>query len=365
MTEKEFSGSLLENTPDGIVAFDTQFQVTAWNRAMEKIMSTDRETVMGKSVLSFFPEEKRRYLQLRLSRVFQGHHITTYALPGLSLDRRFKINVVPLTGAEEEVAGVLVILHEITQQIERQHQTAVQDLLVEQHTADNAFPNQKQEERALMTETLHQRLGQYLFAAKLNLEDLLQKTPSKQPAHTPSLTRINHMLEEAIKETRNLGYELLPKPVERYGLRTALQDLAQQLSSEKVWVQCVVSGFEQHVEAQLENSLLGIVQDLLNSTLQNAWVKEVLVQVLDKGHQIIVRVECNGTRTPFFTTEGGSSDLNLSFLQYKVKPLQGTIHVSSTPEDGRVITLLLNRKADPNRSSFTNEAPTTGRHIWV
>ncbi|MFA1773256.1 PAS domain-containing protein [Rufibacter glacialis] len=343
-TDLECSLNLLENSADGMVAFDTQFQVTAWNTAMGRIMSKTKETMLGKSVLSLFPEEKRRYLQHHLARVLQGHGITTYGLPGLPADRSYEIHLEPVSTAASEVVGGLFILHDITRRRMRQKAYAWPMPDEQKELAPELYPEQE-EKHSLVSKALPHSLGHLLHAAKRHLADLMLKDQTRPPSKASPLHRINGLLEDAIKETDLLAHDLMPTTLQNQGLKTALLDLAQRWSTEHFCVQSVVIGFGPVQDTPLETSLFIIVQELLGNTRQQPWVTEVLVQVIDKGPQVMVRVEYNGSDAALGLRTSGN-EVGLFTLQDRIQLLQGTMHVSSTSEEGTVVTVLLPKKTE-------------------
>ncbi len=345
MTEKEFSEKLLENSIDGIFALDQDQTITAWNKTLETIMGKPRKAVLGQPLVSLFPEEHHEKVNLHLNRVLEGHRITLYEIPGLETDRAYEVNLVPFLNADKEVIGALGVIHDITLQKQRQ-QEETQYQLNQQKAVANAVLSAQEEERKRIAEALHNSLAQLLYAAKLNLEDLIQTDDVEtDPTPTPnatSLKRISGFLEDAIKETRTLAHELIPKALQDFGLKIALRDLAHRLSTDNFSVQCVVTGFEQKQAGILETALYRIVQELLNNAIKHASATEVLVQVVDKGHQIMVRVEDNGVGMPS-KAKPNSSGMGLATIQNRVKLLQGRMRITSNPEEGTVVTIHLNR----------------------
>jgi PAS domain S-box-containing protein len=43
---------------DGIVGYDTNLEIFAWNPTMERLTGIPKESVMGKSILVLFPPSK-------------------------------------------------------------------------------------------------------------------------------------------------------------------------------------------------------------------------------------------------------------------------------------------------------------------
>ncbi|MFC6999039.1 PAS domain-containing sensor histidine kinase [Rufibacter roseus] len=336
LTEKEFSENLLENSIDGILAFDPDMNVTAWNKTMEEIMAKKKADVLGKPLLSLFQKEQQAYLRHHLTRVLNGERITTYQSPVLGNNRSYEINLVPFFNPEKEVIGALAILHDVTLQQKRQKEET-KTKLDKQKAVANAVISAQEEERKRIAEALHNSLAQLLYAAKLNLENFEASYKGKNgdPLH-----RISAFLEDAIKETRSLAHELIPRALQDFGLKTALKELAQRLSTPYLTVQCVVTGFDLSTDYVLETHLYRMVQELLNNVMKHANATEALVQVTDKGPKIMVRVEDNGKGMKL-TDKVLSKGMGLATIKNQAKLLKGTMHIHSVIGEGTIITVEL------------------------
>ncbi|MFB9864595.1 PAS domain-containing sensor histidine kinase [Rufibacter immobilis] len=339
--EKEFSENLLENSIDGILSFDHQFRITAWNKTMEQIMSVKKEQALGTSLVHLFPKQVQALVRLSLKKVLQGNRLTVHEIPHLHTSKNYEINLLPFPPSpEQKVTGALGIIHDITLERQRQH-ADVKSQLHQQKLVMNAVLSAQEEERKRIAEGLHNSLAQLLYAAKLNLEDLILRKPIAEPDAGVTLQRINMFLEDAIKETRTLAHELIPKALQDFGLKVALKDLSRRLSTDQFNVQCIVTGFNGPADSLLETALFRIVQELLNNSMKHALATEVVVQVVDKGTQIMVRVEDNGIGMD--TSNPSFKGMGLATIQNRVKHLQGTMDISSAPGEGTVVTITLGK----------------------
>ncbi|AMM51787.1 hypothetical protein TH61_12200 [Rufibacter sp. DG15C] len=336
--EKEFSENLLETHINGIIAFDKSLRVTAWNKAMEQITSLPREQVLGKPIQSFLPKSKPGTLLQNLQRVLQGAQVTIKHLPFLPTNRSFEVNFAPLFGANKEVIGVLGIVWDVTVQKAKQ-KAETQYELSQQKAVMEAVLTTQNEERKRIAEALHNSLAQLLYAAKLHLEELQTKSTIDVNLIEP-VAKVSGFLEEAIKETRTLAHELIPRVLQDFGLKSALKDLATRLTSKSLSIQCVVTGFSQPKDYALETHIFRFVQELLNNVMKHAHATEALVQVVDKGTAVRVRVEDNGKG--ICTQEmdkPASKGMGLKTLQDRLKLLQGELTVTSSEKEGTIITI--------------------------
>ncbi|WP_181304030.1 PAS domain S-box protein [Rufibacter sp. XAAS-G3-1] len=336
--EKEFSENLLETHIHGILAVDHHLHLTAWNRALAQMTSIDHEKVIGTPVQALFPAPCRIRLRKKLERVLQGEQVTLFKLPFLPQDRSFEVNLTPLYNAAQEVTGVLGIVRDTTHQKLRQKEET-QYRLSQQKLVMDAILSTQNEERKRIAEALHNSLAQLLYAAKLNLEEIETEQQSTSQSKTP-LKKVSGFLEEAIRETRTLAHELIPRVLVDFGLKSALKDMATRLTTNSFSVRCVITGFDQPTNAGLETHLFGFVQELLNNIMKHAEGTEALVQVVDRGTAVRVRVQDNGKGMPKNSLEKSASrGMGLTTIRNRVKLLQGTMSIDSSPGEGVCITI--------------------------
>ncbi|KAA3436877.1 PAS domain-containing sensor histidine kinase [Rufibacter hautae] len=338
IAEKEFSENLLETHIHGIIALDHQLQITSWNRAIEQISSIKRQQVIGEPVSTLFPPRTKARLHKKLEQVLEGKQVTLTKLPFLPEDRSFEVNLTPVYNAAREVAGILGIVRDNTMQ-KLQHKADTQYRLDQQKAVMDAILTTQNEERKRIAEALHNSLAQLLYAAKLNLEEL-ESEKEEADLHDTSFKKVAGFLEEAIKETRTLAHELIPRVLVDFGLKSALKDLATRLTTNSFCVESVITGFDKPTDYGLETHLFRFVQELLNNIMKHAEATEALVQVVDKGKAVRVRVQDNGKGMPQDVQEkSASKGIGLTTIRNRVKLLQGTMTIDSSPGDGTCITI--------------------------
>jgi PAS domain S-box-containing protein len=338
--EKELSQNLLDTHINGIVALDVDLRIRSWNKKMEEITSLARQQVLGKLLAEVLPQKSQKRLIQKLNRVLLGEQITLYKLPFLAQDRSYEITFTPVMTASQEVSGILAIVHDVTDQQQRQ-KTDTQVKLDQQKAILEAVLSTQTEERRRIAEALHNSLAQLLYAAKLNLEDVQEQATLDPGAQAP-LKRISGFLEEAIRETRTLAHELIPRVLADLGLKAAIKDLEGKLTTPTFTVQSIITGFDKPTNHSIETHLFRFVQELLNNVMKHANASEALVQVVDKGHQFMVRVEDNGQGMPPLE-KINSKGMGLRSIQNGVKLLNGQLKIQSGPQEGTVVTIILKK----------------------
>ncbi|WP_425474769.1 PAS domain S-box protein [Pontibacter rufus] len=194
--------------------------------------------------------------------------------------------------------------------------------LSQQREIMKAILQAQEEERSRISEALHNGLGQILYAAKLNLDNLpLDKSGQKHMKE-----HIEQLLAQGIKITRNISYELTPSVLKEFGLKTAVEEIISMFSSPELSISSNISGFTKPVDYTTALSLYRIIQELLNNIVKHSGATEASVTLVRKKDTILLRVQDNGigiTKEEFNAKKG----IGLSSIQNRVELLEGKMEI--------------------------------------
>jgi PAS domain S-box-containing protein len=111
--------NLVQNSLDGILAFDREYRLTLWNPTMERISGFESPEVLGKSVFELFPFLKETGEDLSLFQALEGKNIVTrerrYTIPETGREGFFEGHYSPLRGESGEIIGSLAMIRDITE----------------------------------------------------------------------------------------------------------------------------------------------------------------------------------------------------------------------------------------------------------
>ena len=123
MTSKQeeqdlFLKCLLETNVDGIIAFDSEFRYTTWNRAMERISGVKREDVLGKHAFDLFPcltatGENQYYIDALAGRSVVAEN-RPYIIPQSGCNGFFDGYYSPRHDEKGNVVGGVAIIRDVT-----------------------------------------------------------------------------------------------------------------------------------------------------------------------------------------------------------------------------------------------------------
>jgi PAS domain S-box-containing protein len=332
--QKEFNESLLENSVDGIIALDREYNITAWNAEVGRYFGQEAATVLGRpvfEVLPFMDEKSHEAVKQALA----GERVACPGRPFHVRPGHYDAYLVPLEDdGPQQPSGVLIIMRDVTER-DRLTELATQQRLRQQQEVLAAILTTQETERKRIAEAIHNGLGQLLYATKLNLE-----TPHKGAAAPP--TEALKLLNEAIRTTRTISFELTPGILEDFGLRTALEELVKRVARARLPVRLHLTNIDERMPPPVEIAVYRVVQELLNNVMKHAQATEVEVHVVREANRLEVSVEDNGHGfDPAVLATQPLAGIGLPGVRNRVTLLGGELSIKSRVGQGTIVSFEL------------------------
>ena len=201
----------------------------------------------------------------------------------------------------------------------------------------------EERERRNIAAGLHDSVGQILAFLKIELGDLKRSGLSKELVSI--IQHLREQIEQAIKQTRTLTFELSPPELYTLGLGSALEELAHRFSEDR-GLTCSVDICDDSysLSEQMKILLYRSIRELLINAVKHARAESVKIIINKVDHNIEVVIEDNGIgfdtscldRTQSHKTTG----FGLYSLGERLRQMGGKIEIYSRKGKGTKITLL-------------------------
>jgi|GEM_PF-2586203 len=358
--EKEFSGRLLENSTDGILALDAAGNITAWNKTLEVLSGKNRDQVLGKPAGEVLfpavsrpeneaalppepaaPAEGQYVLARAVARALAGNPVTLFeqGIPFARTRGLYEIILKPLPREGDRGTGLLGIVRDVTERVAREEDRLRRELLGQREVLQ-AVLHAQEAERERIAESLHNGLGQLLFAVRLNLQNYLGRTPETEPATGP-LRKADALLKEAIAQSSLISTNLVPSVLRDYGLPAALKDWTDKLSSPTLRIGLRLVGLEDRLAPALELDAFRIVQALLGNVLLQPEAGSVDVLLVRGGNGLSLVVEDNGDGFADDELAALNQGTGMKSVRSRAALLGGRVSLESTPGAGTAVRVFL------------------------
>lgn len=212
--------------------------------------------------------------------------------------------------------------------------------LLQQREVLSATINAQESERFKISRALHDSVCQGLYGIRLGLQSVPYYKNNKE-----EFKSINQLLDQAIKETREISYELTPSVLKDFGFTAGVKEMAGRLNTSDF---CIRVNIRQSVDALDETIQLyafRIIQELLNNCIKhsNASLVDVVVQQQADLVKILVTDNGQGFREDF--SQSSKHGSGLRGIKNQLFLLNGDLDLS-TSAAGTTIKVTFNRNVN-------------------
>ena len=203
----------------------------------------------------------------------------------------------------------------------------------------------REEERAELSRTIHDELGQSLTALKIDLSVISKRL---DPALQERLTSAAAGVDRMIQQVRNIATELRPGVLDHLGLVAALEWQANEFTR-RTRIPCEFHPPPRDEPAFTQEqsiSLFRILQESLTNVARHAHAQRVIVTLSVKADTLVMTIQDDGIGMTDEQRTGRAS-LGLIGMEERARFLEADLSITSSPGGGTSITVRLPVRVDP------------------
>jgi PAS domain S-box-containing protein len=222
--------------------------------------------------------------------------------------------------------------------------------------------NLQDEERRRIARELHDSLGQYLTAAKINLDLLSAGVAGKPEAELVS--ECTETITRCLAETRTLSHLLHPPLLDEAGFVSAARWYAEGLAQRSgIEVNLDFSPGLARLDRDIETVLFRALQEALTNVHRHSGGSTVHVRLRLDAEQVRMEINDNGKGIPEqrvrrFTRDGVGSGVGLAGMRERVREVGGSLALlSGSSGTSVIIAIPLAQPKDDSESGGGNSTP--------
>ncbi len=310
-----------ELDPDPLLRINLNGEIIATNLAAKEVLKN--ENLIGENIKDIFPSiNLRDYpLQQRLIQKFD--------------DEYFLI----LLRSNEELGISHLYFRNITEQINNEKKIKKYHYLLKKFSEE--LQNKIEEERNLISKTLHDGVGQSLSFLRIKLINLLDKYSIIENKY--ELETIISSLEETIKELKNISYNLKPRNLKSMGLKMAILQLINDITSQTgITGNLNFSDENVRFDDKLEINLFRIVQESLNNIVKYSEATNFTIQFIKTNKIVRLIISDNGkgfNPEIVLKKSGMNGGMGLLNIKERVESFGGNLKIDSQSNQGTVLII--------------------------
>lgn len=212
-----------------------------------------------------------------------------------------------------------------------------QELLNQQLLRSKAVIEAEENERMRIARELHDGVGQYLSAVKLNLSNLQSTLHLTNEQEKKLMNNALTVIDDSVKEVRTVSHTMMPGALSEKGLERAIRDFMERIISEKLSIAFDVHLLNTKLDNTTEIIVYRVIQEVINNIIKHAQASEVNIQLIQHEEELVLMVEDNGIG--FDANNSIKQGIGLKNIRSRVEFLNGTVDIDSQPKKGTTISI--------------------------
>lgn len=205
--------------------------------------------------------------------------------------------------------------------------------------ARQLIDSQENERRRIASE-LHDSLGQSLILIK-NWALLGLRAEQKQTSAKANLDEISETASDAIKEVREIAYNLGPFQLERLGLKNTIIEMIQKVGdSSTIKFTSEIDEIDEIFAKDAEVNIFRIVQEAINNIVKHSAANATNLRIKKDASQIILIISDNGKGFVAETSDK-TRGFGLLGMTERVNLLKGEFSIKSEAGLGTIVRVIL------------------------
>jgi PAS domain S-box-containing protein len=322
----ELLNQLMDEMPASIAMFDREMRYLLTSRRWEADMnirpgSTDH---IGKRLYDLIPNQLEHWVDAH-RRGLAGERVE-FDLEEVARDdgttRWYEWSVSPWYDPNEGIGGILIYMQDET---ERVLADQLKMRISEERLRRQIRVDAGETERRRISRELHDGLGQMLTAAKLNLELAMQAVNHSAIAQTRDL------IDQSIREIRNIAQELRPSILDDFGLVPAIRNLCSQYDQSNRTV-TFHERLDERLPSAIESSVYRICQEAMTNIVKHSGAANATFDLYlnEQTVHLIIQDDGKGMAVTSSTLNG----IGMINMRERAEMLGGTFLVESSPDKG-------------------------------
>ena len=191
----------------------------------------------------------------------------------------------------------------------------------------------QESERARIGADIHDDLGPTMSAMKLKINNLSTNKPTSER----DVNQLKMMIDETIKSVRSLSHSLYPNTLEKYGLKTALEELSNRFNSDSLKVITQIDPNIDRLDFYTKINLYRILQEFCNNSIKYGQCSTINISIKKNENNIVINAFDDGIG--FDTNDKTNHGIGLRNMEMRANAINYSFDLQSKVGDGTKIAL--------------------------
>jgi len=195
---------------------------------------------------------------------------------------------------------------------------------LQQKMLSQAVLEAQEKERAKISSALHDSICQLLYGIRFNISHLKKADATRLKTEMENVTKL---IDQAIREIRDLSYELTPSVLRDFGFTAGIKEMSQRLSSSAFKINNKIHIKADNLPEEVQLYTFRIIQELINNSIKYSGATEASISVCSEGGKVNITVCDNGRGIDLKSEKYLLNGSGLRGIKNRVSMLNGTFKV--------------------------------------
>ncbi|MBI9019018.1 MAG: PAS domain S-box protein [Phycisphaerae bacterium] len=340
--EIELNLQQIFNAAPPLSVIDKNHQIIFANPNFCKHFNVDPEKLRTMKCWQVHKTNKCHTNQCPLQKSLRGIHTNKYETTmqcGNNISKHVILNISPYRNANNEIIGIATSITDIHERKVVEKKLLRYQEQLKMMASDLAAAEEMQ--RKKIAEDLHDSIGQNLALAQIKLDMLNANLKDKDS--DGQIKEIRDIIQQTIKDTHTLIFEISPPILYKIGLGAALQWLCENIEQNHgLSCHCQTDNNCPEISDKIRTILFRAARELMINCVKHAKAKDIWVNLKSDHKHLILTVQDNGagfksSQEPQKET-GGFGLFNIS---ERISSVGGALTIGTSKNQKTEIKLIL------------------------
>jgi len=340
---RRFAESVIETIQEALVVLDGDLRILSANRTFYDTFQVSPEETEGRPIYEI---GNRQWSVPRLRELLEEILPHNASFEDFEVEHDFErighrtmlLNARRIHRAARDTEMILLAIQDITVR-KRQKQEILENQRQLAELTEELLLTEERERRRIAT-ALHDSIGQSLAFSKRELGLLRKEMPANL---LEKLDQTKTQIDNAIRQTRSLTFELSPSTLYTFGLKAALEELAEQFAQRQGFrCQLETYGESRSLSEQVQVFLYRAARELLVNVAKHAEAHRVGIRVRYRDEDVQIEVEddgCGFDVSELQHTGGKRPGFGLYSISERLTRMKGSFDIESQTGRGTKVTI--------------------------
>lgn len=337
---RSFLQAILETAVDAIVMIDSKGHIQSFNRSAVRMFGYELSEVAGKNVNILMPSPWREH---------HDAYISNY----------MKTGEAKIIGIGREVAGirkngeVFPIALSVSAVVEQGQWFFIGMIrdITRQRFMEQSLVNAIENERREIGRDLHDALGQIITGISLMSKSLARKVSTIDDKIAEDANTIAGMCVDAMAETKRLAHGAFPTELERYGLKSALDNLLDMVRRiHRVETHFLADENWKPLPPATELHLYRIAQESLANAVKHGKPRNIHCQLQQIDNVVTLTIRDDGTGISE-KKEARKISMGLNIMQHRATLIGGDLTIRPARPTGTEVSCCIRHVLSVSKDS--------------